>query len=389
MGIKYYYDLFMKTGNPKSLSIQVKYMGSRLQFYYYVNDPNKSFGVTRQGFVSKISKYELMKIHNKLNYNNKIQKFITEKNIKMIIFDGELMPWSTLGSDLIKNEFMSVYHAAGSETEYLIKSGYKKINDKLMKEYDESDYKKDVNLLQKNKLSEKYTNHQTYKSVLSYHNKYIDINDMSKMVTTYREQMDIFGAKGDVDYKPFTILKYVTNDDNEYIMGINSTGFDHLDNLFDKSMTNSDIFNMITENENDSITINFFKDNKSAKGNLNDCIEIFNKFYNNVTTHRKLEGVIIKPDFINPINAPYLKARGKNYLHIIYGFDYLTPYKHAKLCEKKSISKKLQLSISEFNSSLKILRTPLCDINYGNNYVKLLTDFLFLEENELELDKAL
>jgi len=381
MGIKYYYDLFMKTGYPKSLSIQVKYMGSRLQFYYYVNDPSKSFGVTRQGFISKISKLELLNIHNKLSLNNKIQKFIAEKNIKIIIFDGELMPWSALGSDLIKNEFMSVYHAAGSEIDYLIKSGYKKSMDNLMEEYDESDYKKDVNQLQKNKISEKYTNHQTYKSILTYQKKYIDIKDMSQMITTYREQMDIFGSKGSIDYKPFTILKYVTNEDNEYLMGINI--FDDSNNLFDKSMSNSEIFSMITENENDSISIEF------TKNNLNICIDIFNGFYNDITTNRKLEGVIIKPDFINPLNAPYLKARGKNYLHIIYGFDYLVPYKYEKLCEKKSINKKLHLSISEFNSSLKILQTPLHDINYGNKYVKLLCDFLFLEENELELDKAL
>ncbi|AYV75740.1 MAG: metallophosphoesterase [Terrestrivirus sp.] len=381
MGIKYYYDIFMKTGHPKSLSIQVKYMGSRLQFYYYVNDPNKSFGVTRQGFVSKISKLEILYIHNKLSSNNKIQKFIMEKNIKIIIFDGELMPWSVLGSELIKNEFMSVYHAAGDEIDYLMKSGYKKSMDKLMEEYNESDYKKDVNLLQKNKLSEKYINHQTYKSIMSHHKKYIDIKYISQMITTYREQMDIFGAKGSMDYKPFTILKYITNDANEYIMAINN--LDESNNLFDKSMTNSDIFNMITENESDNISIEF------TKNNLNICIDIFNGFYNNVTINRKLEGVIIKPDFINPINAPYLKARGKHYLHIIYGFDYLVPYKYEKLCEKKSINKKLQLSISEFKSSLKILQTSLHDINYGNNYVKLLCDFLFLEENELELDKAL
>lgn len=76
-------------------------------------------------------------------------------------------------------------------------------------------------------------------------------------------------------------------------------------------------------------------------------------FFETLTTEKGMEGVVIKPLVPQDSVPPYLKVRNKEYLRLIYGYDY--PQRLAKLCSSKNTRGKLNLSISEWNLGRKML----------------------------------
>jgi hypothetical protein len=99
--------LFEKYDKNLSLSIQPKYMGSRINMYLFRdNHETKSYCVTRNGFICNIEKEDLIPLYDQMY--NKLIDFMTQKQIYLIIIDGELLPWSALGKRLIENEFLPV-----------------------------------------------------------------------------------------------------------------------------------------------------------------------------------------------------------------------------------------------------------------------------------------
>lgn len=64
------------------------------------------------------------------------------------------------------------------------------------------------------------------------------------------------------------------------------------------------------------------------------------------------EGIVIKPEFYIPTSRgrliqPAIKVRGRKYLHIIYGMDYLSPANLERL-KKRNTGKKQKLALKEF-----------------------------------------
>ena len=64
------------------------------------------------------------------------------------------------------------------------------------------------------------------------------------------------------------------------------------------------------------------------------------------------EGIVIKPErFVTQVDGklvqPAIKVRGRKYLHIIYGMDYLEPNQLRRL-KKRNVSKKQKLALREF-----------------------------------------
>ncbi|AYV80943.1 MAG: metallophosphoesterase [Harvfovirus sp.] len=376
----YYYNIYQSTGSGlvKSLSVQVKYMGSRFQFYYFHLQPEKCYGTTRNGFVSHIKAEHINKIYNNLAV--RLREFILKYDVKTIIFDGELLPWSLLGKGLINHEFESVGHAAEKELNFLKESGFYDLSDALLKNYAESDFKKDQNEMDRTKLSKKYPNYQTLKAVSLHSKRYISSEELDKGGGVFREQMALFGTDSEVEYKPFSILKIITGAGEEHIPGISHKLIKPTPL---SKLTQSEIFELITENKEDHIRITFDQSKEEA-------IALLMKFYKHTIVERKLEGIVIKPSIMYADFAPYLKARGSDYLHIIYGLDYLTDLKYKKLLDNKNIRKKLGVSIEEFKSGLEMLLTPMKEIDINNRgYVDNLIKYLYLEESEADMDQAL
>ena len=72
-----------------------------------------------------------------------------------------------------------------------------------------------------------------------------------------------------------------------------------------------------------------------------------------------MEGVVLKPEVIQANAAPYMKVRNKDYLSIIYGYDYGFPHKYKKLMKQKNINPKLRTSMNEYRLGNQMLSIRL------------------------------
>jgi predicted kinase len=86
-----------------AVALQPKYMGSRCQFYLFRDEPEKSFAVSRNGYV--IRRAEGIDIE--LQRHVEKCKDWYDGCWKSIVLDGELLPWSAIGKPLIERGFVS------------------------------------------------------------------------------------------------------------------------------------------------------------------------------------------------------------------------------------------------------------------------------------------
>jgi hypothetical protein len=226
-------------------------MGSRFQFYYHHNQPGKCFGTTRNGYISNQASKYIIKIYDGLH--RRLRRFIEDNNIVMAIFDGELLPWSLLGQNLINHEFLPSATGAINELEFLNQSGFFEQHDKLVDIFKESGFKSDRSKMAAKELNRKYANYRSYKIISKNLNQYSTYSESYKSALKFREQIDIFDKATDVTYKPFSVLKFITVDGTEYIPGVFAGG-DYDSKLC--RMSQSDLFNLINDSEDDQIIIN-------------------------------------------------------------------------------------------------------------------------------------
>lgn len=296
-------DYFYSQGIDKVI-IQPKYMGSRLQVYLF-RDKSKDFAITRSGHKIGYAN-EMQKVFDKLHEKFDSQNFWKEK----IIFDGELLPWSLIAKELIDKEFLQYGMSV----------------------------KKEINILQQDNMFKNFNIDQ-------------DLDKKVEMIDTFIEQAHWFGKSGEVEYKPFSILKvdneiYIEKNQEEIFKMLGSENYLVIDTSRESYIKAREFFESLTQKINDK--------------NLGN------------------EGIVMKPLIYKPGVAPYMKVRNEKYLHLIYGYDYLLYYQD-KL-KTKRIGKKLELSIKEYELGIKMLsaqsKTELldlaCQINYEIDKEKML-----------------
>lgn len=90
---------------------------------------------------------------------------------------------------------------------------------------------------------------------------------------------------------------------------------------------------------------------------LNDeaSIEKAQQYFNSLTLVHGMEGVVAKPFILEEGQVPYMKIRSPEYLRLVYGYDYLSPDRYARLVRQKNISGKVRLSIAEHALATKLL----------------------------------
>lgn len=259
------------------------------------------------------------------------------------------------------------------------------------------------------------------------------LTEHKKAVDAYGKQLDLFaGSRLDtrdessglvrVWYKPFSILKYVLDDGTQVIPPSQIDAFqlvseDHQYIVdFDKyhtgqtaemseptDSTGSYTLTKRTESNGSlkltgsgptdavqQITQVVPKDSNLASLDLETCIRDAYAFYTSLTQEMQLEGVVIKTDVYVPGVVPFLKVRNPEYLRIIYGYDYRFPRKHAKLVANKSIKRKMQTSIREYDLGRELLHIPDTDMNHSNvRLTHTVTNLVEEEERETEIDPRL
>ena len=370
-GIEYY-----RNNNVKQYILQPKSMGSRMQCLLHETDINKCRSFSRNAFEIN---------QDRLNTEDKLEdiyKYLQEKlmplfkrgNLEYILLDGELMPWNAMANNMIENQFNINYKAGISENKILEDTGFEKLieqfNDKInnLSDYQLNDHTK--------KLNKIYTN---FKDEL-----FLDIEESNKCLNKYKHQVDLFSNKNKLEFKPFAILKTIGYDGTEE----NWIGNEHT-NLLMYSILSKEPYCFISEEEgNERYLISIDQVIYEAK----TADEAILTFWDYITEQKEMEGIVIKPNqtYISGI-APYLKVRNKEYLRLVYGNDYLElSVKNQRLLDKKSIKRKLETSIKEYELSRQLLDIPMKEISINNKkWLNLIVALINENESEKQLDPRL
>ena len=294
---------YFKHKGVEQVILQPKWMGSRLQVYLH-KDRAKDFAVTRSG--AKAGHADMMqKVYDKLH--DKFDSLIDYK--EQIIFDGELLPWSAIGKELIEKEFL---------------------------QYGKS-IEKEIQLLSEDKVFQGFGN---------------NTKTQEKGIKTFLEQLDIYGQETDIEFKPFSILSV---DGENWCL-----------------RNQQEIYSLVSEEK--YCAIDLYNEGQ---------FQIAESYFKEITSLLKPhEGVVIKPLIYKEGVAPYVKVRNENYLHLIYGYDYLSNYAH--MCQNKRVGKKQALSIKQFELGMQMLIT-----HDKQQLMELACQMKFEINQEKELDPRL
>lgn len=323
--------------------VQPKYMGSRGNVYL-TSDPTTSYCITRGGFLLR----ENERLHSE--YARLIARFQTDfdAGLQVRVLDCEILPWRLMGADLIDKSFYGLGE--------LVRNQLLEIKDLPLDQLKTYFTGLQIDETSKAEVIKQY-GHHVWSTYLAWKSLNIDL-DVSN-VDRFLEQTNLYGQDGDPEIKPFTILKDVYG--NEEI-------------LYDNH-SNATLWEYVND---DPILVS------------SDYDEILN-FWNSLVFEQGYEGIVIKPELqTQGDKSPYLKVRNEQYLTLCYGPDYKNSNKYAKLIRRKNITRKLRLSIEDWNRGWKILAVPYNELAEDNSeLINLYISHVITEEKSKELDPRL
>jgi hypothetical protein len=348
-GVQYFFER-----GVAEIVVQRKYMGSYCDVYLQKNI-DETYFVSRNGYLISHTDLDQAKqacseLHSRFDWTN----------LQTVIIQSEMMPWSTLGKSLIDNEFGGYLNVHQNHCNHLSHSGlYSKIEAvKQSQPYREYlDYKtRHTN----KELKEQFPAHivRQYESLTAF--KVLDLANYRKYVDIYAVQLGHFGQAGDINFKPFNILKKVFDDGTELIVN---------DNLSYCKINDDECLNLPIGNEDE----------------MNSTVKTVYEWFAQLETENE-EGIVIKPRqaFIKNL-PPAFKVRNNQYLVMIYGIDFQTNYHH--YFERRKIGRKLECSINDWMLNREILNVRYSDIDKENYYLKnLVLDRIMGEQVEATLD---
>ncbi|MGG3626128.1 metallophosphoesterase [Bacillus gobiensis] len=301
---------YYRSNGVNTMIVEKKHMGSRgILFLFKDKETAKkhvgteTLGViyTRTGrrfFERDMEEKVVLKINKALSANGYFEKHDTE----YVLLDAEIMPWNLKAKELISNQYAHVSENAILDRAILQKmladaaEGNPDLNEWLA-EYEQ-----------------KLTNANTFKEVFQ---KYCwDVEDV-----------------GQIQIAPFYVLAHS-----------NQTFFDHTHTWhMEMNREFASYSNLFVETE--YMVIN---DEASEAEAI--------KWWEEITSEGH-EGIVIKPDSFIARNKgkllqPAIKVRGRKYLNIIYGMDYLLPANLERL-KQRNTGKKQNLALKEFALGLE------------------------------------
>lgn len=352
--------LYFKEKGVEKAVLQPKYMGSRCNIYLDREIQN-CFASTRNGY--KINHVDLSTVYEALL--EKYKTYMDKNNLQTLVLDGELLPWKALGKGLIERKFEVVEKAIGNEIMFLKENGFEENFEKLVEKYDATNFDQEEVKSSKKELIKKYghTDYSTFKHLKEALRTKESLDTHENAYQVFSEQLRIYGQDAPLEYKAFSILKEINLDGQEKM----------------PEMKSSEMFALLSDDT--ALTLDLTKEDSFEKAEV---------FFNDLTTEKKMEGVVIKPEENSPGVAPYMKVRNPNYLTIVYGYDYKFPHKHKKLIKQKNIWRKLKTSIAEYNIGQEMLKFKLGDISPENKeYRQVVANILFETSKEKEIDPRL
>jgi predicted kinase len=359
-------DFFIENG-VREVILQPKYMGSRCQLYL-ARELENCYATSRNGY--KITQVDLTEVFESMQ--KKFLPYMDEKEISMIIFDGELLPWMALGKGLIEKQFEVIGNALETEISFLKEFGFEEKIQELGGRYEESRFEELKSKYPKKELIKNfgladYNNFKDLKGILE---SLPSLDEQEQAAAVYQQQLDLYAKYSKLEYKPFSILKMVYTNGEEEIPALTT-------------MRTSEIFSFISEDE--YLVVNL---------ELGDSYVAAQRFFEKITTVRGMEGVVIKPEVLLGVESggviPFMKVRNSDYLTLVYGYDYRFPHKYEKLIKQKSIKRKIKSSLAEYKLGLEMLKVRFDEIGPENGHFKqTVANLLFEESQESEIDPRL
>lgn len=353
-GLKYY----IEKGVKKAV-LETKHMGSRCNIYLS-QTLEECRAVSRNGFLIKLDLTEVFK-----TLQGRYKDLMDKENIKTLLLDGELMPWSALGKGLIEEQYQVVGVGVKSELEALEKAGFLDAFNKLQNHEKKAEFDSEVHKVGKNKLVSKY-GYQLYHSFVSLPKLDFNLEADKKHIEEYIKQVEIYGQDTTVEFLPFMWLKKIYNDGSEKV-GISP------------EIATADNYKSVSDRE--CLVLDLTQSDYLTKAQ-----EFFDKQVAN-----NEEGIVIKPEFTYMENmAPFIKVRNKEYLRIIYGYNYQTPEIYNGLVASKKVGKKQRISQNEYRIAKQMLEIPVGEISVDNpKYCNLIAQMIAEELEEQKVDYRL
>lgn len=404
-GLNYY-----KSKGIEGVVLQPKYMGSRCQIRLHKTDVSKCMAFSRQGFEIKETRISSSKTMMQLfqECQKKYADVFEQLQAVEILFDGELLPWNAMGKDLIERDFITISKSLKSEIEFLRETGFDHLWNGLLDKSNafvvdesiittfnelkaeckllnsETDKERLTEIAQKQKeLEAPLRKIKDRESVLTVAKEIQSVDQMKLDVDKYEYQVNLFGSDAELEFRGFSILKTVDKNGKE-------------NNLISSFPSNRTIFSLLNPDAPYAI-VNLLDDLTGIEQcEIHIGNEVIKKtideFWGYITKNKEMEGVVIKPNFVyKPDTAPYLKCRNKEYLRITYGQDYDSlDTKKEKLIRTKSIKRKIETSIKEWELGRKLLDIPSSEISIDNKkWIGLIVQLMNEQENEVKLDPRL
>lgn len=362
---------YFKENGVTEVVLQPKYMGSRCNLYL-ARELSECYATSRNGY--KISHVDLTEVFVRLM--EKFQPLMDEKSADMIIFDGELLPWSALGKGLIERQFEVIGKSLETEIAFLKEFGFEKNFQEMAGRYEASGFEGVKSKLTKKELVEQFglSDYNNFKDLKGILESWQSLDEQERAADVYQKQLELYGKESELEYKPFSILKIVYTDGKEELPGA--------------TWRTSELFSMISEDE--YLVVNLESDS---------AYDVAKQFFEKLTTERGMEGVVIKPEL--PVKGtgvggdaggviPFMKVRNSEYLTLVYGYDYRFPHKYEKLIKQKSIKRKIQASLAEHQLGMQMLNVRLDEISPDNlPFKQTVANLLFEESKESEIDPRL
>lgn len=352
-------DYFADRGATEVV-LQPKYMGSRCNVYLY-REMEQCYAVSRNGY--KVQAVDMTPIYEQLH--RKFGAYMAEREIEVLLLDGELLPWKALGDGLIERQFRPIGTALETELAFLRQHGFEEAFGKLARDAEASGFEKDQHHLSKAALSDKYGAHayQNYKYVREIREASVPLDRHDEAYEVYKRQLELYAGEAKLAYKPFAILKEVLADGQERM----------------PDGRTSEVYRLLTDDEYLVLDLQ-----------ESDAYEKAERFFSRLTVENGMEGIVIKPEQEKRGVAPYLKVRNPGYLSIIYGYDYKFPRKYGKLLKQKNTASKLRTSMNEHRLGGQMLAVKLSDITPANEtYKQIAANLLFEVAKEKEIDPRL
>ncbi|WP_044973584.1 polynucleotide kinase-phosphatase [Ruminococcus sp. HUN007] len=235
-----------------------------------------------------------------------------------VCLDTELMPWSEKAQGLIRSQ----YAPAGNAGAGSLKAAVSVLEKACIRQKDNGDQanEQDVDL---SDILERYRSKQ---------------DDIDKYIKAYREYCWTVNSTDDIRIAPFHILAVEGHvfSEEKHVW--------HMENIR-KYITGKDPVYM----ETPYICVDT-EDENSVKNGVNWWLDL---------TGNGSEGMVVKPETFTAkqghrLLQPAVKCRGREYLRIIYGAEYLEP-DHLKRLKVRSLNRKRTLALKEFSLGMESL----------------------------------